>query len=84
MAEPTLDLLQRMVQQVLDEMRIARATQGEHTIRLGRIEREVVGTRREILNLHEDFVGLGQRLDNLGDRLTRLETRTGLIDAEAS
>jgi hypothetical protein len=51
--------------------------------RLGRVEREVVATRREITNLHEDWVGMAKRLDNLDRRFSRVERRLDLIDDDA-
>jgi phage shock protein A len=48
--------------------------------RMGRVEREVVASRREITNLHEDWVGMAKRLDNLDRRMARIERRLDLVE----
>jgi hypothetical protein len=57
---------------------------GEVISRLGRLEREMAGTRRDIANLHEDWVGLSARLDNFDTRLQRIEHRLDLVDTPSA
>jgi hypothetical protein len=74
MAEPGLESIRHMLEQVLEGQRNHTRVLDEHTQRLGRIEREVV-------NLHQDFAGRFVRIDGVGDRLTGIERRIGLIEA---
>ena len=76
MAEPNLELLQHLVQQVLDEVRGARADIRSNTTRIGELE---VTVARQSVQLAEMSV----RIDRFGDRLDRIERRLGLADASA-
>jgi hypothetical protein len=68
-------------------LRAIRAILDDHTgkfdeiiTRLGRLEREMAGSRRDITNLHEDWVGMAHRLDKFDTRLQRIERRLELIE----
>jgi hypothetical protein len=71
MAEPSLELLQAMVQRVLDSTARIEGSQKEIIQRLERLTAD----------LHVDFAAQSIRMDHINDRLTRIETRLGLVDA---
>jgi hypothetical protein len=81
MVGPALELIQRMLEQLLEGQRNHTRVLDEHTLRLGRIEREMASCRQDMANLHHDFAGQSVRIDTVGDRLSRIERRIGLIDA---
>ncbi|HJQ56035.1 MAG TPA: hypothetical protein VJ890_03975 [Vineibacter sp.] len=74
MADPSLELLQAMVQRVLDSVVRLESGQSEIIHRVGHLERETA-------NLHQAYAAQSVRLDNISERLSRIERRIGLIEA---
>lgn len=74
MAEPTLDLVQALIQRVLDNQREMREDIREVKSRLGRIETDVA-------QLHVALAEQSLRFDRFGDRVERIERRLDIGDA---
>lgn len=71
MAEPSLELLMQLTQNVLDNQRETREDVREIKTRLGRLEADVAG-------LPVFLAEQSARLDRVGDRLVRVERRLEL------
>jgi len=73
MSDERADLILNMLRAIRAEQAAQREKLDEIIVRLGRLEREVVG-------LHADFAGLSVRLDNLDRRVGRIEQILELVD----
>jgi len=80
MVEPTLDLLQTMVQRVLDNQHRQAEDTKEIMLRLSRIEEGLARTRRDIGSDAETVAHVQARMDRLGDRLDRIERRLDITE----
>ena len=80
MAEPSLELLQAMVQRVLDKLADHDATFAEVTARLTSIERHLAGVRRDAVLDAETTTNVQAQVDALRSRLARIERRLELVD----
>ena len=77
MAEPTLELLQAMVQRVLDGNRRIEVKQD-------RIIDDLSDPKFSTTNIEEPLAGVNRRLDRLEMRVERMERRLELTDAPAT
>ncbi|MBI1774701.1 MAG: hypothetical protein HYR63_05075 [Proteobacteria bacterium] len=74
MAEPfTLDLIGRMLQQVLDEQRLMRADITDIKHRLSAVELGLAAVRTESARMQA-------AIDRLGERIERVERRLGILN----
>jgi hypothetical protein len=77
MAEASLELLQRMVQQVLDGQNMLRKDNQNMRRRLARIERGVLNLQRADSDRTEAETDLQEQIDAIAERLDHLEQPTG-------
>lgn len=80
MAEPSLELLQAMVQRVLDKQVDHDGTFAEMGARLTSIVRHLAGVRRDAVLDAETVTNVQAQVDALRSRLTRIERRLELVD----
>ena len=80
MADPNLELLQRMFQRLLDgQDRLLKETQDVKE-RLTAVERQLIVTRREAALDADAVVTVQSQVDRLGQRLDRIERRLDLVE----
>ena len=80
MSEPTLELLQTMVQRVLDNQQRQARDHQEMRERLNETLIAVTAIRRDQAHDAEVIAHVQARMDRLGDRLDRVERRLDLHD----
>lgn len=76
MPEPSLELLQRMVQQILDGQAMLRKDNQNMRRRLTRIERALLSLQRTDTDQTETDTDLQEQIDALTERLDNLEQKT--------
>jgi len=75
MAEVSLELIQRVLEQVQEQGR-------RITGQLARIEADVGDIKIRTTNIEENMAVQNRRLDRIEDRLTRIERRLDLVEHE--
>jgi len=75
MAEPNLELLQSMVQRVLDRLSEHSDEFREVKLRLGSLERAVLGIRSDIVGDAHVVANLQAQMDRVSARVDRIEQR---------
>lgn len=73
MAEPSLDLLQAMVQRVLDRL-------AEHSEEFKEVKARLASVERAVLGIRSDMVGHAHVDANLQDQLDRVSARVERIE----
>jgi archaellum component FlaC len=81
MAEPSLELIQSMLQQVLDGQREHREDLRDIKLRLTQVETGIGAMRRDIGGLTETVAHAQAQIDRLSERVGRIERRLDLTDA---
>ncbi len=74
MSEPSLELLQRMIQKVLEN-------QQRHSDSLSDITNRMTSLEVKVATLHGDFANQSIRIDRIETRLERIERRLDLVEA---
>ncbi len=81
MAEPfTLDLIGRMIQQVLDEQRLIRADILDLKHRLSAVEHQVAALARADALMQESIARMQAAIDRQSERIERVERRLGILE----
>jgi len=75
MAEPNLELLQSMVQRVLDRLSEHSDEFREVKLRLGSLERAVLGIRSDMVGDAHVVANLQAQMDRVSARVDRIEQR---------
>jgi archaellum component FlaC len=73
MPEPTLELLQRLMERVLEAQR-------RSEVKLDRIVDDLSDLKIRMTNAEEGLAGVNRRLDRLDGRVERIERRLDLVE----
>ncbi len=75
MPEPSLELLQGLIQQVLDQVKLIRYEDKQLRRRISRVEQTTLDLRQEATTAIRDENELQNEIDGLAERVERLEER---------
>jgi hypothetical protein len=81
MADEPDNLVLAMLRRMDQKLDHVLQEQGDHRLRLARLEEGLGHLRADVAGLHVDFAGLSLRNDRVVERLDRIERRLDLADA---